>query len=204
MSPLNCSIQRSHSQADLWECVKDTDCPINDDSLQLAVMRDPRAVTVSSYFQLRRKKSPLLVDQHDKQALQTVDGYFIENLATVCKWVSVRYLLFAEKLADRSEVFWYNDAVDNPVDWHTRYLSFVGIRLPRDEVTGAALVAGEVGGILGFPSKGLDKYLGGEEQVAARSYRDELSQASLAGMDDVLRVWLPPAVLEILGLSPKA
>lgn len=191
---------RKIAQADLWACVEEAGCHINVDSLQLAVMRDPRPVTVSSYFQLRHQHSTW-VDQ-DGEVLQSVDEYFRGNLPIVCKWVSIRYLLFTELLANTSAVFWYDDAVADPVDWHDRYYSFVGINMPREVVNTAAREASRGGSILGFHSKGLDKHPGGIKPSVTRSYRDELSRDSLTDMDDVLRLWLPPVVLEILGLAP--
>lgn len=166
----------------------------------MAVLRDPRAVTVSSYFQLLHQDSPRV--DNPKENFDSVDDFFQAHLPSVSMWVSIRYFLFTELLAEQSAVFWYDEAVADPVDWHGRYFSFVGVHLPLDEVIEAARIASGGGGILGYPSKGLDTHPGGEEQTETRKFRDELNPTSLAGMDDVLRVWLPPVVLDRLGLLP--
>lgn len=189
-----------NAQADLWKCVEDADCSFDDDRLQMAVLRDPRAVTVSAYFQLLRQESPRI--DEERQTFQSVDTFFQIHLKFVCMWISIRYLLFTVFMADRSAVFWYDEAVADPVDWHRRYLAFVGVHVPADEVVGMARSAGGGGSILGYPSKGIDAHPGGVDEAAtsARTFRDELSGESLAMMDDVLRQWLPPVILARLDL----
>lgn len=185
------------NQRDLMRCFQDAMCEINDNRLQMAVLRDPRAVTVSSYFQLLRQSSPRTETQ---PWFESVDDFFLAHLASVCMWVSIRYHLFTQVLQHRSVVFWYEEALADPVDWHGRYYAFVGLNLPSHAVDGAATSATQGGSILGFPSKGLDGHPGGEEQTVTRTFRDELQPESLAFMDDVLRIWLPPVVLNRFGL----
>lgn len=182
--------------------MKDAECLINDDRLQLAAMRDPREATVSTYFERRSHQSA--ASQRGQEALKSaksVDAFFNRSLPSMCMSTSVRYLLFTELLANTSEVFWYDDAVVDPVHWHDKFFSFVGINLPQAEVVTAARAASAGGSILGFPSKGLDQYPGGKRFKPVNWwYRDKLSVTSLSTMDDVLRVWLPPSVLEMLGV----
>lgn len=109
-------------------------------------------------------------------------------------------MLFTQTLASQAEVFWYEEATVDPVDWHGRYYWFVGLHLPPTVVKTAASIALGGGSILGFPSKGLDGHPGGEKTTVARTFRDELNSTSLAGMDDVLRRWLPLVVQERLGV----
>lgn len=116
-------------------------------------------------------------------------------------WVSLRYLLFTVFMAERSAVFWYEEATADPVDWHRRYLSFVGVHLPPDEVIEIARTASGGGSILGYPSKGLDTHPGGLEGAITRTFRDELNEVSLEMMDDVLRQWLPPVILARFDLA---
>ena len=181
----------AQNRLELWKCFRDTSCPINDSSLQLAVIRDPRAVTVSAYFmhvrldRNRRANDP-----------SYIDAYFRMFLETITMWVSIRYLLFTELLADQSLVLYYEDAVTDPLDWHIKYLDFVGVRLPPEQVNEAARVASGGGSILGFHSKGFDEHPGAKIQDDTRSFRDELSNSSLSFMDDVLRTWLPDYLLD--------
>ena len=163
-------------------------CTFNDERLQYAVMRDPRAVTVSSYFYRVRK--PLEFDTPN-----TLDDYFQQMLAPFCVWTSIRYLIFTQLLADQSQVFYMEDLVVDPTDWYGRFLSFVGLSLPRrviDEMmrdTSARL------------GKGYNEHPGGGEPGSSRSFRDELGPQSLAMMDDVMRSWLPPVLLQRFGIS---
>ena len=110
----------------LWSCVQESMCNITDSSLQIAVLRDPRAVTVSSYFQLLRQKSPMLV----KERIKSVDHFFINHLDPIVQWISLRYQLFTQIAPERAEVFWYEDAIADPIEWHGRYYNFVGLRPP--------------------------------------------------------------------------
>ncbi|CAN0050340.1 unnamed protein product [Ascophyllum nodosum] len=180
----------------LWACVQESMCDLTDDSLQIAVLRDPRAVTVSSYFQLARQKSPML----DKEKVESVDFFFINHLDSIAQWISLRYVLFTQIMPERSEVFWYEDAVADPIEWHGRYYNFVGLRPPPRVIHHASAIATKGGSILGFPAKGLDYHPDGEEQAPTRTFRDELGAESLAMMDDVLRKWLPPIILRRLRL----
>lgn len=191
-----------NAQADLWKCVEEAECSFNDDRLQMAVLRDPRAVAVSAYFQLLRQESPRISEE--REAFKSVDNFFQTHLHVICMWISIRYLLFTVYMADSSAVFWYDEAVADPVDWHRRYLAFVGIHLQPDQVVEMARRAGGGGSILGYPSKGIDAHPGGVEGAATstRTFRDELSAESLAMMDDVLRQWLPPVILARLDLAP--
>ncbi len=133
----------------------------------------------------------------------SVDDFVLEILPTTCKWVAVRYFLFAEVLAPKSSLFWYNDAENRPEEWHHQFFDFVGLNLPSWVVIRAADVA--VGRatdkrLARFPAKGLDPHSGGEAPVVERSYRDEVSPETLLRMDDILRVWLPPVLLEKFGV----
>lgn len=178
----------------LWTCVKESRCQITDDSLQIAVLRDPRAVTVSSYFHVVRQKMTMLSAEN----ITSVDQFFVSRLDPITQWISLRYLLFTQIAPDISEVFWYADALADPLEWHGRFYTFVGLQLPDLVVHHAADIATQGGEILGFPSKGLDYHPNGGEQTSTRTFRDELTDESLAMMDDVLRKWLPPIILRRL------
>ena len=159
----------------------------------MAVLRDPRPLAVSAYFHLLREY-PLEVKG------LSVDTYVATMLPEFCQWVSVRYLVFGELLRDRSAMFWYGEALDDPVSWHVDFFEFVGLNMPEEVLKKSADVAMRGGSILGFPSKGLDRHDGGAAAGLTRTFRDELNSTTLANMDDVLRVWLPPAMLEKVGV----
>jgi len=184
-------------QVDLWKCVQEAGCPIDDDRLQLSVFRDPRAVTVSTYFHLIRK------NRKGFEGLASVDDFFQTYLGRITMWVSARYFFFAHVLARQSELFWYGDHQADPFEWHVRYLAFAGLNLPLDEVMKMVRVAtGEnISSVLGYTAKGIDEHPGGLKAKPNRDFRDELSPESLMMMDDVLRTWLPPLILKRLDIS---
>lgn len=168
-------------------------CTVQRESLQLVAMRDPRAVTVSTYFHLIR------TGDH----LGSLDDFFQKYLPSLCMWISARYFFFTEIMADESELFWYADHEADPMEWHGRALSFFGLALPLDVVVHMAQVdSNGVGDLIGV-EKGIDSHPGGSEAVN-RTFRDELGPGSLSMMDDVMRTWLPPIILGRFGLLPAA
>ena len=182
------------NQAELWNCVKDLNCQFTDDRLQMAVFRDPRPMAVSAYFHMLREDPRVVRDM-------SVDAYVMTMLPEFCQWVSVRYLIFAELLRDNSTMFWYDEALEDPMLWQADFFDFVGLKLPNDVLWKAAEAAMRGGSIMGFPSKGIDKHEGGAAVADVRSFRDELNSTTLANMDDVLRVWLPPTILRRIKVS---
>ncbi len=183
-------------QVDLWKCIQEAGCPIDDDRLQFCVFRDPRAVTVSTYFHVIRN--------HRKgfEGLASVDDFFQMYLGRISMWVSARYFFFAHMLARQSELFWYADHQADPFEWHVRYLALAGLNLPLDEVMNMVRIATgkNISSVLGYPAKGIDKHPGGLQTRSNRNFRDELSSESLLMMDDVLRTWLPPLILRRLDI----
>lgn len=170
-----------------------------DNRLQLAVMRDPRDVVVSSYYFAVHLNHAHVVEQYGS----SVDDCARTLLPALTKWISLRYLLFSRILGKRSMVFWYESAMDDPFGWHLDFFSFIGLGMPHHVTQEASLVAAQGGQILGFPSKGLDPHPGGveAESQSSRSFKDELQPDTLEMLDDVLRLWLHPSMLEELGIS---
>lgn len=182
------------NQAELWDCVREAKCRIADDRLQMVVMRDPRPVAVSAYFHLMRFHPSAV--RYD-----SVDDYVLALLPTMTKWISVRYLLFVElSPPDTYSLSWYNDSLADPVRWHQGFLSSVGIRLPELEVMEQANAASKGGAMFGVHSKGVDQHADGSREREGRSFENELRATTVIEMDKVLRLWLPPALLEKLGL----
>lgn len=159
-------------------------------------MRDPRAVTVSAYFHMVIH-APGFVATHP-----SVDEYFQQYLGLICGWTTVRYLLFTEFLADRSQLFHFEDMMVDPADWYGRYMRFVGLDLPSEIFFGMAHVASEGGGLFGVSRKGVDQHPGTVAKGnSSGTFRDELGTESLEMMDDVLRALLPSVLLKRFGVE---
>ena len=152
-----------------------------------------RPVAVSAYFHSLRNYPQVL-----KGA--SLDDYALRFLPTVCKWVAIRYYLFAEVLADRSALFWYDDALESPQDWHDGFYDLVGVRVPagvRSKAVDVAVGRASEGRFTHFPVRAIDLHFLGEDGPSAsnRTFRSEVSPETLLEMDAVLKVWLPPVLL---------
>lgn len=138
---------RPKNSTDLWHCIQEavSTCTVADTRRQMAVMRNPLAVTVSHYFYLLMMRSrrrgnvnkpplvePMLADQQAQA--KELEDYVSRMLPTVCQWVALRYILFAGLMSDQSTLFWYDEAKADPVAWHNDWLDFVGLRLPPSVV----------------------------------------------------------------------
>lgn len=198
-------------EADLWRCMHTAKCGITADHtrrLQMAVLRDPRAVAVSSYFHLNRLKQQqqqqqqMSVKQRSSSNSRPLDDFALAFLPTTCMWVTLRFLLFEGMLSRQSTVYWYEDALKDPLGWHRHFLEFVGLHLPETVVSEAARRSFRGGKIMNFPSKGIDAHVGGQEATPERSFRDELMPQTLLKMDQTMRTWLPPVLLTKLGVPP--
>lgn len=178
-------------------CVEERYCRVQSRGLQLVVFRDPRPMTVSSYFFL--KAHPDIAQYR----VETVDDYVNRMLPILCQWVGIRYIVFQERLKEQSEIFFYSEALADPLAWHHQFLQWVGLQLPDPLIEAAADAA--VRHTFSFDTKGgMDKHPGSlalQSANTTRSYRDDLAQETLDGMDDVLRTWLPPPLLEKFGLE---
>lgn len=173
-------------QDDLWQCVEQAGCSLDDEDLQLVVFRDPRAVTVSSYFHI------LKTHEDVAPRIPTIDEYFQKRLAAMCMWTTVRHVLFTTLLADRSEVFFFDELLADPVDWYARLFSFVGLELPSEVVSDVWRRGSHRG-------SSINVHPGGHNE-SNRTFASELGAESLEMMDDVLRVWLPTVLLQRFGI----
>lgn len=182
------------NQTTLWNCVLESACKIQDERLQFGVFRDPRAVSISYYFwNVSRMRGPA--------QKRSVDEFVIEMLPTICQWVSLRYLVFGEIIKAQSSLFWYDDAFGDTEQWHRQFLEFVGLDMPFHVVKQSSNAAQDGGGESGVKMTEINIHVGGQEASPSRSYKDEITAETLAGMDDVLRIWLPPVLLERLGVA---
>lgn len=177
---------------DIQPCIAENSCPVHDRRQQMVVMRDPRPVVVSSYF---------FALAHHKGALrgESLDAYVVRMFPTVCQWVAIRYYFFEDMVPDKAIVFWYDDSLEDPVLWHSRWLEWIGLQPPTQVVKAATDAAAARD--FRFYSKGVDKHIGGKEATVKRTYADELKPETLADLEDVMRTWLPPELLHRFGVS---
>lgn len=212
--PLDGDVPPPTNQKELWDCAVKANCAIaaGDERVhQMAVMRDPRPMAVSAYFH-QLINAPRYVEGY------TVDGFALAILPILSQWLGVRAFVFRHVATD-STWFWYDDALADPDSWHRELFVMVGLSMPDAVVAKAASGAVEGNQMFNFPSKGIDVHAGAMRRrgrelnsaapappvavaVPARSYRDEVNATTLSEMDDVLRNWLPPTVLEKLGVLP--
>lgn len=159
---------------------------------------------VSTYFYLKahgRKFSTGFDGDGDNLS---VDEYVIRMMPIFCQWVTIRYLLHTgHSVRESSTLFWYEDGPARPLKWHRDWLRFVGIHLPGSVVANATDAATRHN--FSFKTKGgLDEHPGARKKAAKdaarRSYEDELRPETLEVLDDALRKWLHPTLLEKFGV----
>lgn len=176
-------------------CLHNNPCKTNDDRQQMLVLRDPRAVVVSSYYYLK-------VHPRGEVTLrpkETLENFVLRMVPTICRFTHLRYTFLQENMPERTVEFLYNDSLADPLLWHQRWLDSVGLNLPDGVVRSAVDTANRRD--FGFAAKGIDPHPGGEKPTPRRSYEDELSPEIRQKLDDSARVWLPPVLLEKFGIS---
>ncbi|CAN0193391.1 unnamed protein product [Scytosiphon promiscuus] len=178
------AVENAH---DVWSCMEEASCTFKDEEPQYVAMRDPRAVAVSTHFYVRT--NPRYYQEHFAQN-HTLDETVMKILPQVCHLTTLRHILFSGIVPDRSEIFWYEDALQDPFDWHHRWMSLAGLFLPRPWVDSIVASAGK-----GKRSTKFNPHPGGEKASVSRTWRDEVSPEILDNMDDILRTWLPGVLL---------
>lgn len=181
---------------DVAACVRESPCRINDNRLQMLVLRDPRAVVVSSFYYLKTHK----VNMARLRPTESVDAFALRMLPTICRFVHIRYIVLMERMADKTIEFVYDESLADPLEWHHRWLRFAGLNLPVSAVQHATDTA--LRGDYGFAAKGRDKHPGGLKTTPSRSYETEIGPDVRAKLDEICRVWLPPVLLEKFGVPP--
>lgn len=150
-------------------------------------------MAVSSFYHSRRHA--LNFDESAK-----LEEWSLKILPHICIWVTIRYHIFTEALADKSTVFWYHEAVADPLDWHRRFLESVGLYLPTSLVKTAKDAALRVE--FPFNHKGMDRH--SETSLAEvdprRCWEEEVGAETADTMTKIARVWLPPTLLAKLGI----
>ena len=180
---------------ELWRCMHEADCEVTDDWLQMAVFRDPRSAIVSTFYHIKNGK------KHN-MPVGDVDAFVVRELPIMCQWLALRYILFIGTLRDQSMEFWYKDAMADPLAWHYEWFYSLGLQLPFRvvEATARAAVADDID----FTHKGIERHPGEKSSrvEGIRLFENEVSSETLALVDSVLRVWLPPVLLERFGVVP--
>ncbi|CAN0226733.1 unnamed protein product [Scytosiphon promiscuus] len=193
--------RRVENHADLWNCVEQAHCEIWDSRPQFVMMRDPRPMAVSSFFYL--KTHPETRGGKHPALNMTVDDAVLTMLPGIARYVGLRFNLFEGPLGKQSEIFWYEDSLNDPLQWHRRWLAFAGLHLPVSVVQ-AASDAATRGEFPFWTEGGPNKHPGGKKPSAKRSWKDEVSAELHGEIDEIVRRWLPPAVLAKIGLPLEA
>lgn len=180
------------SYDELRRCVHQARCDITDKRLQMAVFRDPRPAIVSAFYH---------IEVHSERDLGTLEAFINRELPMLCQWLTVRHILFGRLLPGQSVSFWYDDAMTDPLSWHLRWFDSVGLQLPAYVVDATARAAAE--NDLGVRHKEMDPHPnkdGVSDATSVRRFEDEVGPDVLEAADAVLRVWLPPVILNKLGV----
>ena len=180
---------------ELWQCMHAANCEVTDDWLQMVVYRDPRPVVVSAYFYLGL--------HFKRRELGSMEEFVTKHLPIVCQFMAVRHILFSGLLAHQSVEFWYKDSMADPLGWHYHFLDSVGLQLPYQLVVDTAEAA--AANQHNFKHKDFDRHPGemNRSSTGMRRFEDEVTPELLKAADAILRVWLPPVLLEKLGLAPE-
>ena len=125
----------------------------------------------------------------------TIDDFVWENLPRTCQWTALRHIVFEGFLARSSSVFWFEDTNRDPVGWHLQWMGFAGVQLPVKVVVSMAQAA--VGGSHRF----INHHGGGKEASPYRTWEDEVGAGVVDGVDEILRLFLPPVLLARWGVS---
>ncbi len=180
---------------DTVRCLHAKPCRVTDSRHQMLILRDPRAVVVSSFF--HQRTHPESVGR--ARPGESVEDYALRMLPTVCRFVHLRYQLLQEQMPDRTVEFLYDESFADPLGWHQRWLSFVGLTPPESVAQEATDTAQRRE--FGFTVKGIDKHPGGKEATQRKSWEDEISAEVVGQMYEICLVWLPPVLLEKFGID---
>lgn len=170
-----------------------------DHRLQFSTFRDPRAVAVSTYFWIETHAKDVAVYAEDRVNLhRTLDESILEILESVCRWTALRHILFKDLLQDGGTVFSYEDAEEDPLDWHYRWTHLMGVHLPVEWVEDMTTLATK--GAWESLTQGVNPHPGGKKADESRTWRDEVDPGLLDDMDAVVRKWLPKTLLARIGV----
>lgn len=171
-----------------------------DDNPQFVVIRDPRAVAVSTYFWIQTHLRDDLIRDHHPAINQTLDEAVLDILESVCRWTTIRDMVFNGYLSHNSTIFWYEDAQANPLEWHYRWTHMAGLLLPATWVENISELAAN--GTWSPLTIDINEHPGGLPPSPNRTWQQEVSPEKRNDMDGVLRQWLSPVLLARFGVSP--
>jgi len=180
---------------DTVRCLREKPCAIADNRQQMLILRDPRAVVVSSFFYLKLHPNSAGI----ARAGENLEDYALRMLPTMCRFVHLRYQLLQGNMPDKTVEFLYDESLTDPIRWHQRWLSFVGLSPPKSVVQNATDTAQRRE--FGFTAHGVDEHVGGKEATRHRSWKDEISPEVVRKMYEICLVWLPPVLLDKFGIG---
>lgn len=167
----------------VWRCMQEAQCQVVDHRKQMVIFRDPRAASVSSYFFL--KAGGYLPED------QGIDAFVMENFPVFCKWLVIRFTLFARMFPkEQVAFFWYDKWQSTPLKWHRQLFQAVGLRVPESVAVASSHAA--LADNFPFFSKGRDAHLGTVPPSESHTYRDDISVETARSIDETMRKWLPP------------
>lgn len=157
----------------------------------MAIFRDPRAIAVSTYYYVLARDASVRLEQ-------SVDDFVSRHLATLCKWLTIRSIVFEGYAPQNSTIFWYEDVVADPMRFHNQWLESVGLNLPERVIKKAVEAA--LRGEFAFKSVGIDAHAGQSMDLHKRTFETTLRNDTLVEAESILRTWLPPHFLARLGI----
>ncbi len=187
--------QPVQNYTDTVRCLHENPCRVTDSRQQMLILRDPRAVVVSSFFYLKLHPNSAGIARPG----ESLEEYALRMLPTMCRFVYLRYQLLQEQLPDRTVEFLYDESLEDPLRWHQRWLSFVGLTPPESVVQEATDTAERME--FGFTAHGVDNHIGGKEATKHRSWKDEVSPEVVGRLYEICLVWLPPVLLDKFGID---
>lgn len=122
-------------------------------------------------------------------------------MPTICRYMHIRHLLLLEQMGDITTPFFYDESWADPIGWHRSFMSLIGLS-PLDSILEKAADTA-VRRDFGFKSPGANAHPGGAEAANTRTWKDEVSVGLKDRMDEVCRLWLPPALMETLDILPQ-
>ena len=166
-------------------------------------MRDPRAKAVSTFYhEIFHHDDGLKNDHHwIGFGLKTIDEFVMAVLPALCRWLTIRYLIFTGAMAKQSTIFWYSDTLADPTRWHSDWLQSVGVHLPIHVVEDMANAA--TNDQFSFKTPGKNEHPGEvtaenegtDETESLPSWKTEISPELMDSIDNIMHTWLSPAVL---------
>ena len=98
-------------------------------------------------------------------------------------------------------MFWYHEAVSDPLAWHYKYLDSVGLHLPSSVVESVKDAALREAYPFKFKPRDIHAEKSLEDVSPNRSWEDEVGEDMVVVINEMARTWLPPVLLVKLGID---